>query len=329
MLLRQRAKVRQSQAFAPGTTANHILHLKIFLAFTAFFTLQPFPATLATLLTFIEFLAITYTSPKAVTNVLSTIKFYHERGGHSLQIFRHLQVRLACRSLAFTMRTHIHRAPPFPVALLRPLTAAATRFGHWDLAFRALALFAFYTFARLGSLVPPSSQGFDTSRFPTMGDLLLTGGGASLRLKFSKTRQGADGGYWVPLLPSTHPPCPVACAQALVKRARHLGLPPTCPLFAGITPGGTRVSPLNQTQARGFLRGALAVLGLPPTSFSFHSFRRGGCTLAAERGATEADLALHGDWRSEAIRDYYPAASARARVAATLAGPSPTPLTHT
>ena len=45
----------------------------------------------------------------------------------------------------------------------------------------------------------------------------------------------------------------------------------------------------------------------------------GGCSLAFERGAAEPDLALHGDWRSSAIRAYYPNFSARLRVAETLA----------
>ena len=45
----------------------------------------------------------------------------------------------------------------------------------------------------------------------------------------------------------------------------------------------------------------------------------GVCTLAFERGAAEPDLALHGDWRSSAIRAYYPALAARSRVALALA----------
>ena len=45
----------------------------------------------------------------------------------------------------------------------------------------------------------------------------------------------------------------------------------------------------------------------------------GGCTLAFQRGVAESDLAIHGVWRSAAIREYYPAEVARGRVAAALA----------
>ena len=326
-ILRKRAQVRQTQAFAPGTAANHTSHLRLFLSFTAFFDLQPFPASLPTLLTFVEFLAGAYSSPKAVTNVLASVRFFHERGGHAFDNFRHVQLRLATRSLPFTMRTHVRRAPPFPFPLLQPLSEAGAFFGPWALAFRALILFAFFTFARLGSLVPVGARGFDHSRFPTVGDLCLSGTGASLWIKYSKTRQGADGGFWVPLEGSVDGPCPVRCAKELLVRARGKNLPSATPLFAAFLPSHAGGLSLSQSQARGFLAKALGFLGLPPNAFSFHSFRRGGCSLAFERGASEGDLALHGDWRSAAIRAYYPAASTRGRVAALLAAPntSPTP----
>ena len=142
--------MRQTKAFAPGTTANHASHLKLFLSFTTHFELTPFPASLHTVLTFIEFLAGEYVSPKAVTNALASVRFYHERGGHSVVPFQHVQVRLAVRSLPFTMRVHVKRAPPFPQSLLEPLTAAAAAFGPWALAFRALVLLGWVPWCRPG-----------------------------------------------------------------------------------------------------------------------------------------------------------------------------------
>ena len=311
--------MRQSKAFAPGTAANHTSHLRLYLSFALHFELAPFPASLRTLLTFIEFLAGAYTSPKAVTNVLASVRFFHEREGFTLLLFQHLKVRLAVRSLAFTMRVHVKQAPPFPQTLLQPLVRAAGAFGPWALAFRALVVLAFYTFARLGSLVPARALGFDPTRFPVVGDLRVSGARAFLRLKYSKTRQSADGGFWVPLASTGSPPCPVHYARELLSRATRCDLQQQAPLLAALLPSAKAGRPLAQSQARTFLSQALGAVGLPATAFSFHSFRRGGCSLAFERGATEADLALHGDWRSDAIRAYYPAAVARDRVASTLA----------
>ena len=112
--LRRRAQARQAHAFAPGTRSNQISHVRTFLSFTVFFGLQDFPASTDRLLLFLEFLTLTYTSPKAVSNVLASVKLQNERAGFSLQNFVHVSLRLALRSLPFTMRTAVRQAPPFP-----------------------------------------------------------------------------------------------------------------------------------------------------------------------------------------------------------------------
>ena len=279
-----------------------------------------FPAALSTLLLFVEFLTLSYSTPKAVSNVLSSLRFHHQRLGYPVQQFEHLQFKLALRSLPFTLRATPSPALPFPPSLLTPLVEAARVLGTWALAFRALCVFAFFTFARLGSLVPVSVGLFDGSRYPSLADLSVGQGRADLRIKFSKTRQAADGGFWAPLLPAAELPCPVGLARCLRERASRESFPSASPLFAAPGSGGGSPVSLTQTQARVFLKRCLMALQLPPDQYSFHSFRRGGCSFAFDKGAAESDLALHGDWRSSAVRAYYPAEGARLRVAGLLSG---------
>ena len=272
------ARRRQTQAFAQGTRANQQSHSRLFLAFAVFYGLEAFPASLDTLLLFLEFLAISYSSPKAVTNVLSSVKFQYAWFACDRSVFDHVRVRLAVRSLPFTMRAHVSPAPPFPLRLLRPLGLASQAFGRWALPFTALVVFAFCTFARLSSLVPPSAGAFDSYRWPTLADLTVGGEWATLRLKYSKTRQAADGGFLVPLRVSQALPCPVRLARRLLRRAKHLGLPLSAPLFTGGEGRGEHLGAfLVQPQAHELHKRGLVALGLAPTAFLFHSFRRGGC----------------------------------------------------
>ena len=285
MELQQRAANRQRSAFAQGTVNNHEAHLKLYLSFAIHFDLLAFPASTATLRLFLEYLTLNYTSVKAVTNVFSSLRFHHERFGFSVDSFQHLQVRLAIRSLRFTMRTAPAPAQAFPFHLLAPLSQAAEVLGVWALPFRALIVFAFYSFARLSSLVPVHASNFDITRWPTIGDLHRDGQVASLRISYSKTRQAADGGFLVPMRAAACPPCPVALAQQLLARATQLRLPPSTPLFAAV--GETcSIKPrvVTQTFARGCLKRCLGLLGLPHHAYSFHSFRRGGCSFAFEGG---------------------------------------------
>ena len=280
-----------------------------------------FPSSVDTLLLFLEFLAREYRSPKAVRNVLASLRFHHERLGFSLEQFGHFKFRLALRSLPFTMRSHVSQAPPFPWRLLGPLVQSTGLLGPWALVFKALVTLAFVTFARLSSLVPPTGRAFESSRWPTLADLVFNGDGASLRLKYSKTRQGADGGRWIPFRASHTSPCPLAIARRLLQGSLQAGAPLSAPLFALRSTTGSTVTVLTQAQARRFLATTLGALGLPTRAFTFHSFRRGGCSHAFAQGAAESDLALHGDWRSAAVREYYPAGLARQRVAISLASP--------
>ena len=311
---------RQTFAFAPGTRRNHSSHLRLFLSFTIYYALPSLPTTVHVLLLFIEFLSRSYKAPKAVVNVVASLRFHHERLGLDALPFDHIKVRLALRSLRFTLRTPPNPTPGFPARLLRPLYNAAASLGRWALAFRALVVFAFFSFARLGSLLPVRASPFDTSRFPTVGDVSVGQGRAALHIKFSKTRQGADGGFWAPFLPADTLPCPVRTARMVLDRARREGWHSLAPLFAADSVRGRPPLPMLQGQARGFLRHCLTIMGLPARSYTFHSFRRGGCSFAYMQGAVEADLALHGDWSSEAVRSYYPADAARMRVASLLAG---------
>ena len=131
------------------------------------------------------------------------------------------------------------------------------------------------------------------------------------------------GGLVFPLVPSQGPVCPVGCASALLAAAAGAGRPQGAPLFMALGPHGGSSRSLTQPLGREFLAKALVLLGLPRHAYTFHSFRRGGCSLAFGRGAAESDLARHGDWRSTAIREYYPATAARQRVAGLLSSSPP------
>ena len=82
--------------------------------------------------------------------------------------------------------------------------------------------------------------------------------------------------------------------------------------------GASPVS-LTMAVARGWLQLLLVALGRGARDFSFHSFRRGACTRAFERGAETGDIMQLGGWRSDAVRAYLPAMEARRRAARSLA----------
>ena len=183
-------------------------------------------------------------------------------------------------------------------------------------AFATLLATAFYSLARLSSLLPRVGGLTHLSRVPLLRDLTLTGPRATLFLKWAKNAQQPDQGFRVPLYPvSGTPACPVTLLRSRLLTLRDLG--PHTPLFTFLD----NQTPYTFTMgsARAFLALLLRGEGLAHQHYTFHSLRRGGCTLAFTEGALRSDLQSLGGWRSDAIDSYLPHFQARQRAARLLA----------
>ena len=212
------------------------------------------------------------------------------------------------------------------MSVLGQLTGLAVSLGARGEVFAALLTICFASMARISSLLPARVADFDQTRLPVLGDLVETQGHTlQLRLKWAKNLQEADGAFWVPLVNRTElAVCPVWHAKGL--RRRLANLPAHSPLFSFPANGGagriTRgtVACFTMRVARQWLGVLLGAIGRGNEGFTFHSLRRGACTLAFRNGADEAALRALGGWRSEAVRGYYDARDARNRAAAALSG---------
>ena len=48
-----------------------------------------------------------------------------------------------------------------------------------------------------------------------------------------------------------------------------------------------------------YLKICLGKIGLPVSSYSGHSFRRGGCSMCFQAGMSVSEIKLRGDWKSQ------------------------------
>ena len=318
--LRGAADNRCGQAYRPGTHANRLSHVLLFAAFTDYFQMRDFPASVGTLVYFGEFMTRSFQAPKSITNALSSLRTFHELNGLDESAFSHVRLRLFKRALPLTCRHTPHIAPPMPFALLERLCQAASEGGDMGLVFAALLAVTFFAMARLSSMVPPRGQGFDGTRYPTLEDVQFAKKRVLLRIKWAKAHQAAEDAYWVPLLPATgSPACPVA---ALLRLQIALGVRPThSPLFGR---GGTGQPFFTLESARSWLRAGLLAPGEQAAGYTFHSLRRGACTRAFKRGAHIDDIKNLGGWSSGAVQLYIPELDSRGRAASALL-PGPTP----
>ena len=195
---------------------------------------------------------------------------------------------------------------------------AASRFGHtsessnhsrWshldltspqDSAIWCLFTVAFFSFLRKSNLTAPSPRRFDPTRHLCRDDIKFTSQGVVLRIKWSKTLQHKDRLLFVPLplIPGS-PLCPVT---AILQFFSLVPAPASAPFFC--VPRNGSLRPLTYTDFTSSIKSLISRIGLHPTEFSPHSFRRGGATFAFQAGVPERLIQRHGDWRSDAYRRY-------------------------
>ena len=318
--LRLAARARKGNAYRQGTVNNVNATVSLFLVFTEYYGFKDLPATASTLTCFGEFLLRSFAAPSSICNALANLRHFHLDAALATDAFDSRAVFLWKRAIRSTVRHVPHRAPPLPVELLEQLCALARRMGPLGQVFAALAAVLFFSMARLSSLLPSGLRGFDASRLPTWGDVRAAGEGQSIKIKWAKNLQVAGQGFTVPLAAR---PGSQACQVDNLTRLRRLlgGGGASTPFFLLPNQGSKRRVQgrvLTMRVARLWLRLLLHRLGEEGNGYTFHSFRRGACSLAFEKGAAVEDIKELGGWRSEAVRVYLPPDAARRRVAGFL-----------
>lgn len=92
---------------------------------------------------------------------------------------------------------------------------------------------------------------------------------------------------------------------------------PNCPAFMYILESKTHI--LSYATFLQMLKSCLSQIGLDPSKYSGHSFRRGGASFALECGLPPDLIKSQGDWKSDAYQSYLdPSLSFRVQVAERL-----------
>ena len=154
----------------------------------------------------------------------------------------------------------------------------------------AAALIMFFGLLRRSNVLGQACVPFDPSKHLRRRDILLTGVGLSVIIRWSKTDQFRSKVRTIPLPRlKGHPLCP--STAVFLALSLSPGAPPDGPLFPSISP-------------ESFTRRMLKVLeqaGYDPKDLGSHSYRRGGATILwTKSNVGEAKIRALGDWSSNA-----------------------------
>lgn len=167
--------------------------------------------------------------------------------------------------------------------------------------FWSLATIAFFIMARKSNLVPDKVHTFDPKKQLRRCDIISDENGMVVVLKWSKTNKFSDRLLMLPILPIKNS---LLCPKYAYHNMCNVvpGVPPQASAFSLPVKGG--FVPFTYPQVQSTLKELVSIVGLDPTQYSSHSFRRGGATSAFRAQVPPELIQLQGDWASDAYKQY-------------------------
>ena len=294
--LRIQNKVTQGFKYTKESASNVRSAIRQFLYFTLHFKLQPWPASVDTLVCFLEFMSRTSGYPH-LKHLLSSVKYSHEALDQPFPSCSFM--------LDMTMQGLKRRIAKVPFQVL-PLTPVILKkiFLHLDmskpqdLALWCSYLVSFYGLLRKSNAVPKGVN-YDVNKILVRRNISVDTENNMLYiyLGHSKTNNFCTRDVLIPV-PGNNDPAmdPVRHLHSLYSSVQAS---PTSPAF---TFGkGQFIKYTNFTTQ---LKNLLKKAGYNADLYSGHSFRRGGASFLHSCGGTSLMIQASGDWSSQCFTRY-------------------------
>ena len=288
---------RKISAFRPGTTANHTSQIKAYLLFCVHYNLEEINPSAETICLYVEFLARSVKSPRAVLNYISGVRYLHKAMGARSDNLYCFELELMLRAINITMdhcpKTHILVTPE----VLYKICKVCDHITHMGVVYKCAFLFSNFGFLRRSNLAPLSQRTFNPKLNTCRGDIFHSHPGLVVLLKWTKTCQTRDRTALIPLpRVKGHPLCPVDAYHRMCQ------LIPTRsandPLLTSPRRRVVTASELNKV-----LKVVCEILGVGV--IGMHSLRRAGAETSYRSGFVSiSDIKKHGTWQSDAFWSY-------------------------
>ena len=174
---------------------------------------------------------------------------------------------------------------------------------HNDITFWAACLVGFYGLFRKANLCVKRAEDFNPRKDLRRGDLLTKNNRLIIQVRHSKVIQFGERVLEVmmPYIPGKPELCPTVTVAHMIRAIPTQSHEDA--LFQWRDKKG-KWTPLTHNILVGKLKASLQAVGVNPTQYSGHSFRRGGATWAHSIGVSDKLIKTQGDWASDAYMIY-------------------------
>ena len=294
--MRLQNRVTQGFKYTKESAANVVSAIRQWLFFTVYFLLPILPATVDSVICYLEFMARS-SSFGHLKHLLSSLKFLHLALGHKFpegdfmidMTMQGLKRKLACVPF---------QVLPISPKILRDMYRHLNMSKPEDLALWCSFLVSFYGLLRKSNAVPKSPK-YDPSKVLTRRNITVDPATnmVYIYVGFSKTNQFGARDLVIPVPGNTdHALDPVRHLCALRSCQ---GSDPDSPAFSY-----GRSSFISYSTFTASLKKLLTKSGYDAKLYSGHFFRRGGTTFLHACGSTALMVQASGDWSSQCFTRY-------------------------
>ena len=299
-VLLENARLSQSRMYAEGTKRNHRSNIKQFLIFCVKFGKPVCPTNRETLMAFarLESATIGYSSIK---NIFSSIKFLHN-AMNAVYPDEDWQVESTLKAIKRELSGAAFQTLPITPEILLKMYSFIDTSTPRGLAEWSCFLTSFYCLLRKSSAAPVSLQTFNSTTglsrrkvsFPSDRNICM------ILQNHSKTNQFGNREMITPMVANPiQALCPVYHMKELFARFHLDG---SFPAFSYVV--NNKVSCVTYDGFTKTLRRLLDAAGFKSSSYSGHSFRRGGASFLYSLGADPLLIQATGDWQSDSYARY-------------------------
>ena len=294
--LSERARWHLKGAQRPSTQVQYDRSFLDFIAFAVFLNIRRYD-DLQFLLCYFTYLYESGVTVSTLHNITSALRFNFIMHSLNFQVFEHPKIKLLLKSFLINRPAKFRAKNIITIECLRQISRYCDTLSV-PILFRAIFMFAFFSFLRISHFAANSKQKFDTSRQLTRADVIWADPGAHIVVRWAKNLQDRASFkvIQIPFLKDKSV-CPVTALYAYISK---FPLPVHSPLFA--YPKFN--TPLCQSAIRKALSKINTAMGLDPHYFTFHAFRRSGATLAFDNNVQLQHIQAHGGWRTSAVWSY-------------------------
>ena len=297
--LTREATVTLNSALRPKTRKCYHMLFKNVLAFCHCAKIAIPSVNLHHVMAYLQYLVENGVSVNMVANNISALKasFIIYQLNHS--VFENPQIAYFIKALKINRPLKVVQRNVMTLSQLRALVTLCDTI-HCGQVFKAAFLLAFFAFLRISNIAPHAAGAFDPSRNLTPSDIKVTRKFMNVAIKWSKTLQTRDKIHVV-TVPKLS--CPLLCPVTALQKAIAMYHPaPQDPLFQIKTSRGWVV--LTDSRIRKVLSKLNVKMGLSPSHFTFHTFRRSGAFFAYNSHMPLGSIKQHGSWTSDCVWAY-------------------------